>query len=68
MLYGMPLPSGAVAGLTAVALGLGDGGLSVLLDDPAQLETAARIKAASGLAPHAYIKIDMGGQIGRAHV
>lgn len=62
VLYGLPIPSGAVARFGAIAQALGPGGVSILLDDPAQLLVAAAFKATYGVAPNAYIKIDMGGK------
>lgn len=41
---------------------LGEGSISILLDDPAQLEAAAELKKQSGVVPLAHIKIDMGGR------
>ncbi|ODA76977.1 hypothetical protein RJ55_07494 [Drechmeria coniospora] len=62
VLYGLPLPKGAVSRLAAVARTLGEGSVSILLDDPAQLAMAADMSAISDVAPHAYIKVDMGGR------
>ncbi|KAH6606144.1 hypothetical protein Trco_005297 [Trichoderma cornu-damae] len=62
LLYGLPISRGAVARLAEVAKVLGEGGVSLLLDDPAQLAAAAELKAQSGVAPLAHIKIDMGGR------
>lgn len=49
--------------LAAVARALGEGSVSVLLDDPAQLAVVAAFQGLSGgVVPHAHIKIDMGGR------
>lgn len=62
MLYGLPLPAGAIARFGAIASALGQGSVSILLDDPAQIPVVKAFKAACGVAPNAYIKIDMGGK------
>ncbi|KAI6356035.1 hypothetical protein MCOR25_007989 [Pyricularia grisea] len=68
VLYGLPLPPGQLARLSAVGRELGDGSISVLVDHPAQLECLEKFaRAAAGgadapVVPHAYIKIDMGGR------
>ncbi|KAL6870359.1 putative serine dehydratase domain-containing protein [Trichoderma novae-zelandiae] len=60
--YGLPISKGAVPRLAAIARVLGEGSISVLLDDPAQLAAAAELQKASGVKPLAHIKIDMGGK------
>ncbi|KAL7813213.1 putative serine dehydratase domain-containing protein [Trichoderma aethiopicum] len=62
ILYGLPISQGAVPRLAAIAKVLGEGSISVLLDDPAQLAAAADLQRASGVKPLAHIKIDMGGK------
>ncbi|EOO02625.1 putative alanine racemase domain protein [Phaeoacremonium minimum UCRPA7] len=63
VLYGLPAAPGDVTRLAAVAKALGEGSISVLLDDPAQLPGLASFKSqAGGVVPHAHIKIDMGGR------
>ncbi|OAA70698.1 Alanine racemase [Cordyceps fumosorosea ARSEF 2679] len=62
VLYGLPITANAVDRLAAIARVLGDGSVSILLDDPAQLPVAAKLRQASGIAPRASIKIDMGGK------
>ncbi|ATY59755.1 alanine racemase domain [Cordyceps militaris] len=62
VLYGLPITANAVDRLAAIARALGDGSVSILLDDPAQLPVAAKLRQASGVAPRASIKIDMGGK------
>ncbi|TFB06945.1 hypothetical protein CCMA1212_000273 [Trichoderma ghanense] len=62
VLYGLPISKGAVPRLAAIAKVLGEGSISVLLDDPAQLAAAAELQRASGVKPLAHIKIDMGGK------
>ncbi|KAJ4862102.1 putative serine dehydratase domain-containing protein [Trichoderma breve] len=60
--YGLPISKGAVPRLAAIAKVLGEGSISVLLDDPAQLAAAAELEKQSGVKPLAHIKIDMGGK------
>lgn len=48
--------------LVQVVKVLGEGSISILLDDPAQLAAAAELKKQSGVVPLAHIKIDMGGR------
>ncbi|UKZ87347.1 uncharacterized protein TrAFT101_003155 [Trichoderma asperellum] len=60
--YGLPISKGAVPRLAEVVKVLGEGSISILLDDPAQLAAAAELKKQSGVAPLAHIKIDMGGR------
>lgn len=48
--------------LAIIAKELGPDGVSILLDDPAQIPIAARLRAESGVAPRAFIKVDMGGR------
>ncbi|KAM3545898.1 hypothetical protein ARSEF1564_001179 [Beauveria bassiana] len=62
ILYGLPINANAVDRLATIASALGQGSVSILLDDPAQLPVAAKLRQASGVAPHASIKIDMGGK------
>ncbi|KAK2602032.1 hypothetical protein QQS21_004459 [Conoideocrella luteorostrata] len=62
VLYGLPIPRNAVSRLAAVAQALGDGSVSVLLDDPTQLSVISGFHGLSGVVPHAHIKIDMGGR------
>ncbi|KND90720.1 D-serine dehydratase [Tolypocladium ophioglossoides CBS 100239] len=62
VLYGLPIAQNAVSRLAAVAKALGEGSVSVLLDDPAQLAVASELQGLSGVVPHAHIKIDMGGR------
>ncbi|PHH89312.1 hypothetical protein CDD83_6301 [Cordyceps sp. RAO-2017] len=63
VLYGLPIAQNAVPRLAAVAQALGPGSISVLLDDPDQVPLLSRLHEQSGgLAPHAHIKIDMGGR------
>ncbi|KAL7923297.1 putative serine dehydratase domain-containing protein [Trichoderma austrokoningii] len=60
--YGLPISKGAVSRLAPVVKALGEGSISILLDDPAQLAAAAELKEQSGVTPLAHIKIDMGGR------
>jgi D-serine deaminase-like pyridoxal phosphate-dependent protein len=60
VLYGFPVPPSAAPRLAAVARHLGPGGLSLMLDHPAQLRAVSDVSAASGHPVHAYVKIDMG--------
>ncbi|KAM0254490.1 hypothetical protein ACHAQJ_006708 [Trichoderma viride] len=60
--YGLPISKGAVPRLAEVVKVLGEGSISILLDDPAQLAVAAELKKQSGVVPLAHIKIDMGGR------
>ncbi|POR34768.1 D-serine dehydratase [Tolypocladium paradoxum] len=62
VLYGLPIAQNAMSRLAAIAKALGEGSVSVLLDDPAQLAVVSRFQALSGVVPHAHIKIDMGGR------
>lgn len=62
VLYGLPIGPNAMSRLAAVARALGEGSISVLLDDPAQVKVLSRFKGLSGVAPLAHIKIDMGGR------
>lgn len=48
--------------LAAIGKALGEGSISVLLDDPAQVKVLSRFKSISGITPLAHIKIDMGGK------
>lgn len=48
--------------LAAVAKALGEGSVSILLDDPAQIPIISNFQSLSGVVPHAHIKIDMGGK------
>lgn len=43
-----------------MAANLGEGGLSLLIDHPGQLQNVFKIKERSGVVPHVFIKIDMG--------
>ncbi|KID92781.1 alanine racemase domain protein [Metarhizium guizhouense ARSEF 977] len=62
VLYGLPIPQNALSRLAAVAQVLGEGSVSVLLDDPAQIPIVSKFQSLSGVVPHAHIKIDMGGK------
>ncbi|KAJ6781409.1 hypothetical protein PWT90_02246 [Aphanocladium album] len=62
VLYGLPITANAVDRLATIASTLGDGAVSILLDDPAQLPVAAKLRQVSGVRPRASIKIDMGGK------
>ncbi|KAG6006542.1 hypothetical protein E4U21_006996 [Claviceps maximensis] len=62
VLYGLPISRNAMSRLAAVAQALGEGSISVLLDDPAQISVISHFHALSGVVPHAHIKIDMGGR------
>ncbi|EFY89179.1 hypothetical protein MAC_04766 [Metarhizium acridum CQMa 102] len=62
VLYGLPIPQNALSRLAAVAQALGEGSVSVLLDDPAQIPIVSKFQSLSGVVPHAHIKIDMGGR------
>lgn len=63
VLYGLPISQNAVPRLSDVARALGQGSISILIDDPAQLAIASSFKEKSGgVTPHAHIKIDMGGR------
>ncbi|TLS28142.1 hypothetical protein PpBr36_00054 [Pyricularia pennisetigena] len=64
VLYGLPLPPGQLPRLAAVGRELGRGSVAVLVDHPAQLERLEEFARAAGadFAPHAYLKIDMGGR------
>ena len=62
VLYGLPIPHGALERLAAIAKALGKDSVSILLDDPAQIPVAAKLKSLSGVVPLAHIKVDMGGR------
>ncbi|KAG6096523.1 hypothetical protein E4U30_001438 [Claviceps sp. LM220 group G6] len=62
VLYGLPIPQSAVPRLAAVAQTLGKDSISVLIDDVSQLPILSTFHALSGILPHAYIKVDMGGR------
>ncbi|TWU76015.1 hypothetical protein ED733_007162 [Metarhizium rileyi] len=62
VLYGLPVPQSALPRLAAVARDLGEGSVSVLLDDPAQVPIISSFQSLAGVVPHAHIKIDMGGK------
>lgn len=62
VLYGLPIPKSAMSRLAAIAQSLGEGSLSVLLDDPSQIPIVSNFHALSGVVPHAHIKVDMGGR------
>lgn len=62
MLYGLPISRNALGRLAAVARSLGEGSISVLLDDPAQLAVLSGFRGLSGVTPRAHIKVDMGGR------
>ncbi|PNY25612.1 D-serine dehydratase [Tolypocladium capitatum] len=62
VLYGLPVARNAMSRLAAIARTLGEGSVSVLLDDPAQLAVVSEMQGLSGVVPHAHIKIDMGGR------
>lgn len=48
--------------LAEIAKVLGEGSISLLLDDPAQLAAAAELQKQAGVKPLVHIKIDMGGR------
>ncbi|KAG5916693.1 hypothetical protein E4U61_003397 [Claviceps capensis] len=62
VLYGLPISQSAIPRLAAVAQTLGKGSISVLIDDASQLPILSTFHALSGVPPHAYIKVDMGGR------
>ncbi|KAG6000682.1 hypothetical protein E4U54_001336 [Claviceps lovelessii] len=62
ILYGLPISQNAMSRLAAVAQTLGESSVSVLLDDPSQVAIISNFHALSGVMPHAYIKVDMGGR------
>ncbi|KAG5973869.1 hypothetical protein E4U55_000224 [Claviceps digitariae] len=62
VLYGLPIAKNAMSRLAAVAQTLGQGSVSVLLDDPSQVPVISNFHALSGVVPHAHLKIDMGGR------
>ncbi|PHH64499.1 hypothetical protein CDD81_4574 [Ophiocordyceps australis] len=62
VLYGLPIACNAVERLSRLAGALGQDSISILLDDPEQLRVALALKEASGVVPHAYVKVDMGGR------
>ena len=63
VLYGLPVAPGDILPLAAVGKALGQGSISVLLDDPAQLSALSGFKSkAGGTVPLAHIKVDMGGR------
>lgn len=62
VLYGLPIPQNAMSRLAAVAKALGEGSVSILLDDPAQVAIISKFKSLSGVVPIAHIKVDMGGR------
>ncbi|KAG6262538.1 hypothetical protein E4U49_003033 [Claviceps purpurea] len=62
VLYGLPISQSAIPRLAAVAQTLGNDSISVLIDDASQLPILSTFHALSGVLPHAYIKVDMGGR------
>ncbi|GAO18026.1 hypothetical protein UVI_02042730 [Ustilaginoidea virens] len=48
--------------MVAIAQALGEGGVSMLLDDAGQVPILSELHRLSGIVPLAYIKIDMGGR------
>ncbi|KAH8893035.1 hypothetical protein GQ53DRAFT_840756 [Thozetella sp. PMI_491] len=63
VLYGLPIAPGSIPRLATVGRSLGEGSISVLLDDPSQLDALQGFAALSGgVVPQAHIKIDMGGR------
>ncbi|KAG6025664.1 hypothetical protein E4U19_003023 [Claviceps sp. Clav32 group G5] len=62
VLYGLPISQSAIPRLAAVAQTLGKDSISVLIDDASQLPIMSGFHALSGVLPHAYIKVDMGGR------
>ncbi|KAK0388075.1 hypothetical protein NLU13_4319 [Sarocladium strictum] len=62
VLYGLPISRNALGRLAAVARALGEGSISVLLDDPAQLSILSGFRGLSGVTPRALMKVDMGGR------
>ncbi|KHO01636.1 Alanine racemase [Metarhizium album ARSEF 1941] len=62
VLYGLPISQDALPRLAAVARALGEGSVSVLVDDPAQIPIVSQFRRQSGVMPHAHIKVDMGGK------
>lgn len=62
VLYGLPISRNALGRLAAFARPLGEGSISVLIDDPAQLAILSGFRGLSGVTPRAHIKVDMGGR------
>lgn len=62
MLYGLPISRNALGRLAAVGRALGQGSISVLIDDPSQLAVLAGFHGLAGVVPRAHIKVDMGGK------
>ncbi|KAG5942888.1 hypothetical protein E4U59_000789 [Claviceps monticola] len=62
VLYGLPISQSAIPRLAAVAQTLGNDSISVLIDDSSQLPILSTLHVLSGVLPHAYIKVDMGGR------
>ncbi|KAM7222876.1 D-serine dehydratase [Rhypophila decipiens] len=66
VLLGFPLFPSSIPRLSQVSSQLGKGGLSVMIDHPDQLKSAAALRQSSGHPPLVFIKIDAG--YGRAGV
>ena len=67
LLFGFPLPNSAVPRLARFAASLGPGSLSVMVDHPTQLKSAATIARTRGShRPLVFLKMDVGS--GRAGV
>ncbi|KUJ24645.1 uncharacterized protein LY89DRAFT_605405 [Mollisia scopiformis] len=60
LLYAFPVTPSAVERLSLITKALGSGGLSLMIDHPAQLSSAVAIYKSSSIAPQIFLKIDMG--------
>jgi D-serine deaminase-like pyridoxal phosphate-dependent protein len=60
ILYGLPIAPGQIARVFSIGQALGPGSISILLDHPGQVSHLPPAKPGQ-VVPHAYIKINMGG-------
>lgn len=66
LLYAFPVTPSNIDRLSVIARSLGPHGLSLMVDNPDQLQTVIAIRKSAGVAPDVFLKIDMG--YGRAGV
>jgi len=62
MLYAFPITPAAVLRLSDINKALGTKGLSLMIDNAAQLSSIKAIHSISGIPPQVFIKIDMGAK------
>jgi len=62
MLYAFPVTPAAVHRLSSINQALGTKGLSLMIDNAAQISSIEAIYSISGIRPQVFIKIDMGGK------